>query len=237
MSVRDISERFGYPLSSTSVLIKSIATLGYLSYDSRIRAYSPTLLLARLGDWIYESSFSNAEMVALMRTLSESTSETVILAVQNDIESLYVQVLQSRLPIQFYVSQGTRRPVCASGTGWALLSVQSDAAIAHIHQRTKARIGKVGPPENMALEDVMVQIQKARSKGYVYSRGTNTPGVGIIAMPVPLKSFEAQLVIGVGGLIERLDAGESSIVKLMKASLARYNKDRTSPKHRLISRP
>jgi DNA-binding IclR family transcriptional regulator len=224
LSVRDISERFDYPLSSTSVLVKSIATLGYLSYDSRIRAYSPTLLVAMLGDWIYESSFSSAEIVSLMKALSEATSETVILAVQNDVESQYVQVIQSLLPIQFYVSPGTRRPLCASGTGWALLAPQSDAAIARIHQRTQSRIGKGGLPEHLALEDVMAEVGKVRAQGHVYSRGTNTPGAGVIAMPLPAKPNGARLAIGIGGLIERLDENERSIAKCMKESVARFMK-------------
>lgn len=232
LSVRDIAEYFDYPLSSTSVLVKSIATLGYLSYDSRIRAYSPTLMVAMLGDWIYESSFSSAEIVGLMKALSDATSETVILAVQNDIQAQYVQVIQSQLPIQFYVSPGTRRPLCASGTGWALLAPQSDATIARIHQRTESRIGKGGLPENMALEDIMTQVKKVRSKGYVYSRGTNTPGVGVIAMPLPPTPGGARLVIGIGGLIERLDKSEKRLAKLMKESIEQYIKRSTPAKAR-----
>jgi DNA-binding IclR family transcriptional regulator len=222
LSVRDISEHFDYPLSSTSVLVKSMATLGYLSYDSRIRAYSPTILVAMLGDWIYESSFSSAEIRGLMNALSDATSETVILAVQNDIYAQYVQVIQSRLPIQFFISPGTRRPLCASGTGWALLAPQSDSAIARIHQRTDSRLGRAGLPQNMALEDVMVQVRKVRTQGYVYSRGTNTPGGGVIAMPLPAAPNGARLVIGVAGLIERLDHDEAAIAKRMKKAVAQF---------------
>ena len=95
LSVREIAERFDYPLSSTSVLIKSIAELGYLSYDSRVRSYSMTIRVAMLGDWIYESSFGGSEIMALMDDLSARTRETVILGVQNDIFAQYVQVIQS----------------------------------------------------------------------------------------------------------------------------------------------
>ena len=232
LSVRDIAEHFDYPLSSTSVLVKSMATLGYLSYDSRIRAYAPTILVAMLGDWIYESSFSSTEILGLMRSLSDGTRETVILAVQNDIQAQYVQVIQSQLPIQFYVSPGTRRPLCASGTGWALLAPQLDGTIARIHQRTALRLGRGGLPQNMALEDVMVQVRKVRTHGYVYSRGTNTPGVGVIAMPLPASPNGARLVIGVGGLLERLDKREAAIARLMKESIAHYIKEATPLKRR-----
>jgi DNA-binding IclR family transcriptional regulator len=222
LSVRDIAERFDYPLSSTAVLVKSMATLGYLSYDSRLRAYAPTILVAMLGDWIYESSCSSAEILGLMQSLSNATMETIILAVQNDIQSQYVQVIQSQLPIQFYVSPGTRRPLCASGTGWALLAPQSDATIARIHQRTLSRLDKGGLPEKLELEDVMAQVRKVREQGYVYSRGTNTPGVGVIAMPLPASPNGARLVIGVGGLIERLDESEKKLVRLMTESIDKY---------------
>lgn len=222
LSVRDISEQLAYPLSSTSVLIKSMATLGYLSYDSRIRAYTPTILVAMLGDWIYESSFSSTEILGLMRAISDATNETVIIAVQNDIQAQYVQVIQSQLPIQFYVSPGTRRPLCASGTGWALLAPQSDATIGRIHQRTLSRLGTSGLPEHMELEDVMVQVRKVRTQGYVYSRGTNTPGVGVIAMPLPASPNGARLVIGVGGLIERLDESEKKLARIMTESIEKY---------------
>lgn len=236
LSVRDISEHFDYPLSSTSVLLKSIATLGYLSYDSRLRAYSPTIMVAMLGDWIYESSFSSAEITGLMKALSEATSETVILAVQNDIQAQYVQVIQSRLPIQFYVSPGTRRPLCASGTGWALLAPQPDRTIARIHQRSDSRIGKGGLPKDLTLDDVMAQVRKVRGKGYVYSRGTNTPGAGVIAMPLPARPNGVQLAIGVGGLVERLDKSEKQIVKLMKAAIAQHMKNATAAVPRRAAR-
>ena len=239
LSVRDIAEHFGYPLSSTSVLAKSIATLGYLSYDSRVRAYSPTILVAMLGDWIYESSFSSAEIVGLMRSLSESTRETVILAVENDIYAQYVQVIQSLQPIQFFVSPGTRRPLCWSGTGWALLASHSDPTIARIHQRSLGRIGRAGLPKTLALEDVMAQVAQIRKHGYVLSRGTNTPGVGVIAMPLPAAANGARLVVGIGGLIERLEDGEKQIVKQMRDSIHRYLNGREPVVKRIVesSRP
>lgn len=222
LSVRDIAERYGYPLSSTSVLVKSIAELGYLSYDSRSRAYSMTIRVAMLGDWIYESSFGGAEIIALMDALSVLTGETVILAVQNDIFSQYVRVCQSRMPIQFYISPGTRRPLCMSGTGWALLSTQNDAAIKRLVQRTDSKLDKTGLFEPITIDSVMEQVKQVREQGYVYSRGTNTPGAGVIAAPLPGAVNGANLVIGIGGPIDRLDENEESIAHHLDAAIKAY---------------
>ena len=76
--------------------------------------------------------------------------------------------------------------------------------------------------EPITLATVMKQVKLVREKGYVYSRGTNTPGVGVIAMPLPGAVNGARLVIGIGGPIERLDAGEPAIVKSMKSAVKAY---------------
>ncbi|HSW17605.1 MAG TPA: IclR family transcriptional regulator, partial [Ramlibacter sp.] len=229
LSVRDIAEHFGYPLSSTSVLVKSIAELGYLSYDSRSRVYSVTIRVAMLGDWIYESSFGGTEIIALMEDLSRRTSETVILAVQNDIFVQYVRVIQSTLPIQFYISAGTRRPLCMSGTGWALLSTHTDAAIERLVQRTENRLDKAGLNQPITLEEVTEKVAHVRKHGYVYSRGTNTPGAGVIASPLPGAVNGARLVIGIGGPTERLDDNEQGIARHIKLAVKAYAGGRGAP--------
>jgi len=58
LAVREIAAHCRYPLSSTAVLLKSMATLGYLTYDHTRKAYFPTVQTAVLGDWVLESLFS-----------------------------------------------------------------------------------------------------------------------------------------------------------------------------------
>ena len=95
-------------------------------------------------------------------------------------------------------------------------------AIARIVQRTDNKLDKTGLIEPITLATVMKQVKLVREKGYVYSRGTNTPGAGVIAMPLPGAVNGARLVIGIGGPIERLDAGEPGIVKNMKSAVKAY---------------
>jgi DNA-binding IclR family transcriptional regulator len=51
-TVGEVCSALGYPQSSTSVLLKSLLTLGYLSYDSGTRRYAPSVKVASLGNWI-----------------------------------------------------------------------------------------------------------------------------------------------------------------------------------------
>ncbi len=55
-TVGEVCASLGYPQSSTSVLLKSLLTLGYLSYDGTTRRYAPSVKVARLGSWITSSA-------------------------------------------------------------------------------------------------------------------------------------------------------------------------------------
>ena len=210
LSVRQISEHCGYPLSSTSVLLKSLATLGYLSYDQSIRAYFPTIRVASLGDWLFESMFNGRDLMGLVEEVAEETGETAILAVVNDIFAQYVHVVPStRHPIQFHVPPGTRRVLCVGGFGWALLSQESDETIAKIYHRTAQKLGKSF--RQMGLDDVMKQVKHVHDKGYAFSRGSVTEGAGLIATRLPGGASGAKLAIGVAGVLSRLENDEKRI--------------------------
>jgi DNA-binding IclR family transcriptional regulator len=60
-TVGEVCNALGYPQSSTSVLLKSLFTLGYLSYDQGSRRYSPSVKVATLGEWIPEELQADAD--------------------------------------------------------------------------------------------------------------------------------------------------------------------------------
>lgn len=217
VTVREVSDRLGYPLSSTQVLLKSIATLGYLRYDSRARAYFATPMLARLGDWVIDAIHEGGDLFALLRQVASDTGQTCILAVENDIYAQYVHVIPGGQAIQFNVQPGTRRVLCMSGLGWAMLSTRGDEEIARIIHRSNARLGRSGQQVDPAY--VMERVRETREQGYAYSRGVVTEGIGIIALALPAGASGERLAVGVGGLLERLDACRDEIVHAIRSRM------------------
>lgn len=223
LSIREIAERFGYPFSSTSVLMKSLATLGYLAYDRELRAYFPSLRIATLGDWLFDAMYSGGDLLRLLEGIGRDTGETAMLAVQNDIYSQYVHILPNRQQvIQLNIPVGTRRLLCWSGTGWALLSTLSDEQIERIVERTLTRLHSDPVREKITLESVMEQVQAVRRKGYALSDRTVTVGAGVIAMPLPVTSNGMRLAVAAGGVADRLLSHKEQIVKAMAAHVKSY---------------
>lgn len=224
-SVRQISEHFGYPHSSTSALLKSMERLGYLSYDRKLRSFFPTVRVAMLGEWIYETIFSNGEIISLLEKLREKTGETIVLAAQHDIYVHFMHALQGIHPIQLYLSAGARRLLCNSGAGWAILSTHDDEEIVRIYERTVASLRAKRTKMEISLEQLMQRIQECRKRGYAFSRGI-VPGAGVIAMPLPDTAHGSRFAVGVAGILERLDRNEQAMVLALRSTLKAYTRGR-----------
>lgn len=218
LTVRMVSERLGYPKSSALVLLKSMAALGYLRYDAQDHSFFASARLAALGDWVLDAMQLGGRFLSVIQEIARATQETTILAIENDIYAQYVHVVLSGQAIQYYVQPGTRRLLAMSGIGWALLSARSDDEIAHIVQRTNARLATSG--QSVQPDLVLRHVQQTRSQGHSFSRGTVTEGVGVIAMALPETLTGERLAIGVGGFVKRLEHSREAIVAALHRQLA-----------------
>jgi IclR family acetate operon transcriptional repressor len=220
VTAREVSERLGYPRSSSLVLLKSMAALGYLRYDLQHRAFYGTARLATLGDWVLDSMFQGGRLLELLDHVARTTGQTAILAVENDIYAQYVQIVLGRGPMQFNVQPGTRRLLARSGLGWVLLSMRGEAEIERIVQRTNSRLNPGG--QRVDLGYVLERVRETREQGFAFSKGAVAEGVGVIGMALPRTDSAERIAIGVGGLIGQLERSANSFVHVIRDSIAEY---------------
>lgn len=216
----ELVERFGYPQSSMAALLKSLVVLGYLHHDRAARSYVPTSKLASLGQWAEGLLLDSPGVAAMAAELGDLVSETVVLGVRNDLMAQYVYVRLAPRPLMYHNSAGALRPLCRSGIGWAILSTMRDEAVRKIVRRYNAAeensAGRVDVP------GLVKTVQGVRSRGYAFSEGAYSPGVGMIAMPLPRRAGARLMAIGVGGPIERLKLSQVSIVQHIRAVSERH---------------
>src|SRR3546814_12190506 len=70
-SAEEVRRTLGYPQSSTSILLRSLASLGYLNYEPLNRTFRPTIRVALLGAWLVEDIDEDRNPTKMMRSLSE----------------------------------------------------------------------------------------------------------------------------------------------------------------------
>lgn len=216
-TVMEVSRELGYPQSSTSVLMESLRSLGYLSYDRYSRRFNPTLRIAFMGNWVQESMYSDGNLFRIMVDLQQRSEHTVILGLQNDIHVQYIHSIQSASPLRLFVRAGTLRPLARAAIGKMLLSTKPDQDIRALLIRINA--AEEAPERRIKLADLMEDIQRCRRDGYYISQGSVTQGAGVIAMLLPEIPGQPQMALGIGAPVPRLLKHKQKIIDMLREVL------------------
>lgn len=216
-NMMDISRALGYPESSTSILLRSLVTIGYLDYDRRKRTYRPTSRVRLLGSWVDAPLFQNDSVLRLMEELNAEVEDAVILASRNGLRAQYIHVVQARTALRLHLTPGTMRPIARSTTGWVMLSRLSDIEIAKLVRRANSEVDSLD--DVIRVPDLMEKIELIRQDGYILAESRVTLGCSVLAMPLPAHLTDAPLVLAIGGPTNRM--GEDRKLALAELMMRR----------------
>jgi DNA-binding IclR family transcriptional regulator len=219
VSLKEVATKCDYPTSSAAALLKSMAMLGYLFYDSYNRTYMPTMRIAQMGEWLNTGLFGDSAILALVDYVHQELDELVNISTQSDLHAQYIHCLQTSKRLRFDVKPGEVRPLAISGVGRTLLSGHTDVEI----ERLLRRINAVCPvEERMELNALMKIINGIRRDGYMFSRHVIVQDAGVIAVLLPRRDFGRNLVLGVGGPVSRLEERQDEILACVRKGIARF---------------
>lgn len=218
--VYEVSELLNLPQSSTSVLLRSMVLMGYLQFNPKTRAFSPTTRVALLGNWVNGAMISDGLLMRLLQRVNARTNQAVVVAVRNQIWSEYIHIVQSTNPVRLFVVKGSRRPLIRSGTGLMLLADLADSDIKRIAMRTNAEAGADQPRD--CIQTLMQEIVEVRRQGWAATFDTITKGGGMIAMRLPQVDNEEKLVVGVPGASDNLRQNRETYLAVLREETERY---------------
>jgi len=219
LSLTEIARRLKYPVPSTLSLLKCLQCMEYVAYDPIAKAYSPTIRVCMLGDWLHGQILQNGAVIALMSDLQQQTGETIVLAMHNDIYAQYVHTVQSRRALRYFLRPGSLRPIHRSAAGKMLLAQMSDDSVKLVIRRINSR---VSPQEQIQNPEALLdEIAQIRSKGYVYN-DQYTEGVAAVAVSLPVPPGMNHAALGVGGPTSRIQPRTDQIVEIMQKLIKQH---------------
>lgn len=208
-TVMEIADALGYPQSSTSALLRSLVSMGYLIYDAHARTYITSSRVALLGSWVNSQFFAEGAIISMMKELNEQTGDTVVLAVRNGLNMQYIHVVQATSPARLHMTLGTVRPLAASGAGYALLSTMTDSEVTRLVIRINAETEEGKPL--IKIRELLESLAVIRRKGYAFTCDMVTRGGGIIAAPLPRINGQPRMILGMGGISEVMRGREEEL--------------------------
>ena len=215
-AMSEIALALGYPQSSTTVLLKTLVTLGYLNFDRGERLYFPTPKVTSLGDWVPRALFGNSRVLEAMRDVHAETGESVSINIKNDVYIQYVQVMHSTHALRFHVDEGTLRPLTQSGVGWTLLSTIPDEKIDNIVRRANLATEK---SQRVSVEEILERVHEIREKGYCWAENVPFLGGGTICALLPIQIQGQPAVIGLGGAAERIRRNHDRYLAVLQRAI------------------
>ena len=168
--------------STTLNIVRTLVRRRILELDPETKKYKPGHLLLALAGQAGRTIDLASLAVPFLNQLVEQTRESVFLAVAEQDELVYVQVVNSSEPIRYVAREGMRRPLHGTSGGKLILALSGEAASEAYIERT----GLPGYTDTTVTDPQKFrqEMQRFRRVGYGVSYGETMSDVLGVAAPV-----------------------------------------------------
>ena len=193
LTLDELAERSGLPRSTAHRLAGQLVRLGLLERSRRGWRLGTTLF--ELGQLVPRQQRLRDVALAYMEDLYEATRETVQLAVLDESEVLYVEIISGHRKVATPSRRGGRMPAHCTALGKAMLAFSDDVGRSWIerHRPLVARTATTfADPRELAKE-----LQDIRRAGLAYDREESTAGLVCVAAPLLIANGTARAAMSV----------------------------------------
>lgn len=226
--VSEIARRLGIPKSSTSLLLSTLESRGYVLGDEARRFRIHPAYARDRTAWVGGARALLLQAVQpLMLQLSRTTGESAFLGAARDRNTLeYIAKVVSAHEVRCDAEIGQARPLHSTSLGLVILAFQPQVATDAYLARTLERLTPRTTTDPARLRK---ELSAVRRQGYAVTRDTNALGASGVAVPVimtdgqvaalnvsaPTSRFEAVLDRATAALL----AGAASIAREFRPGL------------------
>lgn len=185
--------------SNAHRILGTLLALGYVR-RAGTAGYAPSLKLWELGASVRVHNDLGRIAKPYLPDLSARTGETVLVAVLDGSESLYLEKQESAHPVRIAATVGQRLPGYCSATGRVLLAHDPDV------ERLIPTIKLVRYAANTitSAKELRAALQKVREQGYALSVEEYMAGVCGLAVPIRGASGDVVAALGLTALKQGL---------------------------------
>jgi DNA-binding IclR family transcriptional regulator len=221
LAVSEIARFLGYPMSSTSVMVRDLTDLGYLTTEPGSRRLHPTLRIAMFGDWISASIFGRTSLHIMLEELHHESGEIVILSMRNGPHLQYIHIVEGGAARQMDHRIGNLRPLFDTASGLVILSALPPKEIGKLVRRFNTDIPSDREP--LMVEEVLERARSVRESGYALLANRVKWGHGSVAMALPVAGgSHAPMAVSISAPVKRLMSQRDRFVAMMRDSLDRH---------------
>jgi DNA-binding IclR family transcriptional regulator len=207
LTLAEISQRVELNKSRVFRLLYTLAERGYVEKSADGLRYSLGIKLVERAAHVR----SGLKQVALpyMRQLNEQFNETINLAVLDQGEVLYIEILESLRPVRMAAAIGSRMPIHSTALGKAMTAYVPEAQLKKM--MGPQRRGRQGGKAMVDTKRFERDLETTRRRGYAFDDKENEPGVCCVGAPVFDAAGRPLAAISVSGPAHRISSNQEEI--------------------------
>ncbi|WP_394729376.1 IclR family transcriptional regulator [Altererythrobacter sp. GH1-8] len=219
LTASEICAETGWPLSSTTALLKSLAKGSYFLQSERGKKYFPSVRLNALTRWIEDEVFATGSDVrALMSAMRDQYGETTTLSVRRGLSMEFVEIMLGTNTVVMNVDPGDTFSLFGSAVGTAALAVTTPKKMDELWQTAK----KLGQVEDSQFAEINRRVTLCRKQGYYAGYDQAIDGLGALAFPLTRVGSASTYVFAIAGLTPLMQEREQRIAEEVLATLANF---------------
>jgi len=196
-----ISEQVGIHKSTVHRLLATLEKKRFVQRDPATGTYSLGIRLLQMAYLTLEHNDLRRLATPFLRHLCEQHRENVDLAVLDDTDVVYLNMIESPQRVKLAAAVGQRLSAFATASGKAILAFMPDEAVRRILERgmTQYTLNTLRSPE--AFFENMRQI---RQQGFALSEQEFEEGINAVAAPILDSSGQPIASVAIAGPAYRL---------------------------------
>jgi IclR family acetate operon transcriptional repressor len=219
-TITDIANYCGYSTSTVHRLLQALKDLNWAVQDENNHNYYLGPLITRLSsNQMASHRYLIMQTLREMIQLSNSTEETVNLAVMNQLHYSLIHEIPSKHDLRITEESKRLGPLYIGATAKVLLSQLSDEELRTTlkHMRFESVTEKTVTDKEL----LMAQLVECRERGYCVTYGERIPGA--ICISAPIKHYICPASLSIVGPEGRLGPRVNEVVEELEASVKRIS--------------
>ncbi|MDF8334902.1 helix-turn-helix domain-containing protein [Novosphingobium cyanobacteriorum] len=211
-TVMEMARALDYPQSSTSELLSSLVTLGYLNHDRHRRTFRPTVRVAAIGSGVGADVFRRGAILDLVEDVHEETGAVVIVGMAQRGVLHHVHMAGCTHPVR----ERSPGPMLHSALGQALLGAMTDTEVRRLLHRLNA---DAEPGEVVVASAYIEKLNVIRQRGYALA--PTRDGQLMLARNVPFAQPDP-LAIGVILPVAERESRHKDVLESLNGAFRRH---------------